>query len=75
MTANVTATAGYPSSVDTSSIGVIGDPSLSSAERGERIVAYVVEKCPVLFVEGLDALPGTPVIDLKPVTEEELSQD
>ncbi len=33
----------FPSSFDTSPIGVIGDPSLCSAERGRRIVEHVVE--------------------------------
>jgi creatinine amidohydrolase len=35
----------YPRSVDTSPIGVIGDPSLSTAERGEAIIANVVDIC------------------------------
>lgn len=33
----------YPTSRDTSPIGVIGDPSLSTAERGEKIICHVVE--------------------------------
>jgi len=35
----------YPRSVDTSSIGVIGDPSLASPERGEKIIEHVVGIC------------------------------
>ncbi|MDP2870930.1 MAG: creatininase family protein [Bacillota bacterium] len=35
----------YPRSVDTSPIGVIGDPSLSSPEHGEAIIAHVVDIC------------------------------
>jgi creatinine amidohydrolase len=35
----------YPRSVDTSDIGVIGDPSLGSPERGEAIIAHVVDLC------------------------------
>lgn len=35
----------YPFSLDTSRIGVIGDPSLSRADRGKRIVDHVVEQC------------------------------
>lgn len=35
----------YPTSKDTSKVGVIGDPSLASAEHGEKIVAHVVDLC------------------------------
>lgn len=35
----------YPTSVDTSSIGVLGDPSLSNADRGAKILDYVVDAC------------------------------
>jgi len=35
----------YPSSLDTSSIGVLGDPSLSRAEYGRKIIAHVVDQC------------------------------
>jgi creatinine amidohydrolase len=45
----------YPFAVDTSRVGVLGDPSLSRADRGERIVAHVVEQC-VRAVEWFRAL-------------------
>lgn len=35
----------YPTSLDTSPIGVIGDPSLSSAEHGAKILDYVTDCC------------------------------
>ena len=35
----------YPSSVDTSPVGVLGDPSLASPERGQKILDLVVKAC------------------------------
>lgn len=35
----------YPTSVDTSPIGVIGDPSLSTAAHGAKILDFVVDAC------------------------------
>jgi creatinine amidohydrolase len=46
----------YPSSVDTSEVGVIGDPSLCSPERGEKILEFVVKQCcdVVEWFKGID---------------------
>ena len=57
-------------------VGIFAQRAKNRPNRlGATIVSLIKRECRILYVSGLDAIDGTPVIDIKPVLNEFLPRE